>query len=84
MLRSMTNVILEGVSMSIVVRFQASNLKRSQYDTVRKALQESGNWPVPGCLFHVCFGDEGDLHVSEIWELPEQLGGVCRDDRATP
>ena len=59
--------------MSIVVRFPTSNLKRSQYDSVHKALEESGNWPAPGCLLHVCFGDEGDLHVSEVWESQEQL-----------
>ena len=59
--------------MSIVVRFPTSNLKRSQYDSVHNALNESGNWPAPGCLFHVCFGDEGDLLISEVWESREKF-----------
>ena len=25
-----------------------------------------------GCVAHVCFGTDGDLHVSEIWESREQ------------
>jgi len=59
--------------MSIVVRFPLANMTRKQYDQVHNALEQSGNWPAPGCLVHVCFGDEGNLRVSEIWESREQL-----------
>ena len=59
--------------MSIVVRFPPSNLTRDQYETVRNALQESGNWPADGIQVHVLFGDEGDLRVSEIWESREKF-----------
>jgi hypothetical protein len=59
--------------MSIVVRFATSNMTRSQYDTVHDILEQSGSWPPAGCLLHVCFGDENDLHVSEVWESSEQL-----------
>ena len=59
--------------MSVVVRFPTSNMTRSQYDSVHDALEQSGTWPVPGCLTHVCFGDEANLHVSEIWESREQF-----------
>ena len=59
--------------MSIVVRFPTSNMTRSQYDSVHDALEQSGNWPAPGCLIHVCFGDEANLHVSEVWESREQF-----------
>jgi len=59
--------------MSIVVRFNTSNLTRAQYDSVKGALEQSGAWPPAGCQVHVCFGDENDLHVSEIWESREQL-----------
>ena len=59
--------------MSIVVRFPLSNATRSQYDSIHDALEKSGDWPAPGCLLHVCFGDEADLHVSEVWESREQL-----------
>jgi hypothetical protein len=59
--------------MSIVVRFPTSNMTKQQYESVHDALDKSGNWPVPGCLVHVCFGDEQDLRVSEVWESREQL-----------
>jgi transposase len=34
---------------------------------------ESGNWPADGCRLHVCFGDENDLRVSEVWASREKL-----------
>jgi hypothetical protein len=60
--------------MSIVVRFPTVNMTRSQYDSVHDSLEQAGSWPSPGCLLHVCFGDEANLHVSEVWESREQLG----------
>ena len=59
--------------MSVVVRFPPSNVTREQYDTVRSALTESGNWPADGCQIHVVFGDESDIRVSEIWESREKF-----------
>ena len=59
--------------MSMVVRFPLSNVTKEQYDAVRSALQESGEWPPEGCLLHVCFGDTQDIRVSEVWESQEQL-----------
>ena len=59
--------------MSIVVRFPPSNVTKEQYDAVRNALEASGDWPPPGCRLHVCFGDERDIRVSEVWESQEQL-----------
>jgi hypothetical protein len=59
--------------MSIVVRFPTSNVTRQQYDEVRKALTDAGEWPPPGCRVHVCFGDDDDIRVSEIWDSQEQL-----------
>src|SRR5215207_8181825 len=60
-------------TMSIVVRFPPSNVTRQQYDSVRNALTESGDWPADGCQLHVLFGDENDLRVSEVWESREKL-----------
>ena len=59
--------------MRIVVRFPPSNVTKEQYDSVRNALTESGDWPPEGCRLHVCFGDEQDIRVSEVWESQEQL-----------
>ena len=55
------------------MRFPTSNVTKQQYDAVRSALQESGEWPPDGCQLHVCFGDEDDIRVSEIWDSPEKL-----------
>lgn len=59
--------------MSIVVRITPSNMTKQQYESVRSALTESGDWPAEGCQLHVCFGDENDLRVSEVWESREKL-----------
>ena len=60
--------------MSIVVRFQPTGLTREQYDESLVRLEEAGLWPNPdGMQLHVLFGDDGDLHVSEIWDSGEQL-----------
>ena len=59
--------------MSIVVRYPPSNVTRQQYDSVRSVLQQSGEWPADGCQLHVCFGDENDIRVSEVWESREKL-----------
>jgi hypothetical protein len=36
-------------------------------------MEESGAWPPDGLQMHVCFGSDGDLRVSEIWDSEEQL-----------
>ena len=59
--------------MSIVVRFPSSGMTRAQYDTVRNDLEGAGDWPADGCQVHVCFGEENDLRVSEIWESQEKF-----------
>lgn len=59
--------------MSVVVRFPDSNVTKQQYDSVRSALEDSGEWPPRGCRLHVRFGDEQDIRVSEVWESQEQL-----------
>jgi hypothetical protein len=63
----------EVLGMSIVVRYPPSNVTREQYDTVRNALTEAGEWPADGCQLHVLFGDSNDVRVSEIWESREKL-----------
>jgi quinol monooxygenase YgiN len=64
--------------MSIVVRFPPSHMTKQQYDSVRSALTESGDWPAEGCRLHVCFGDEDDIRVSEVWESREKLDAFGR------
>jgi hypothetical protein len=60
--------------MSIVVRFLPATLTADQYDeTVRRLEQDGGAWPPDGQDYHVCFGPEGNLRVSEIWDSREQF-----------
>ena len=60
--------------MSIVVRFNPASLTAEQYDESTRALEEAGiDFPPEGLDYHVCFGSEGKLRVSEIWDSREQL-----------
>jgi len=60
--------------MSIVVRFTPSGLGTAKYDeTIRRLEQDAGAWPPAGLDYHVCFGTDGSLRVSEIWDSEEDL-----------
>jgi hypothetical protein len=60
--------------MSIVVRLSPTNVTREKYDEVERRLESAGVWPQPaGLEFHVLFGSEGNLRVSEIWDSQEQF-----------
>jgi hypothetical protein len=60
--------------MSIVVRLSPTNVTRENYDEVASRLESAGVWPNPdGLEFHVLFGSEGTLRVSEIWDSREQF-----------
>ena len=59
--------------MSILIRFAPASLTAQQYDESVRRLDAEGNWPPEGLEYHVCFGSEGKLRVSEIWDSREQL-----------
>jgi len=59
--------------MSIVVRFNPTNVTREKYDDSLRRIKEAGEWPPDGMDYHVLFGSEGNLKVSEIWDSREQL-----------
>jgi hypothetical protein len=59
--------------MSVVVRFAPASLTAEQYDESVRRLEESGDFPPEGLDYHVCFGTDGNLRVSEIWDSREQL-----------
>ena len=59
--------------MSIVVRFAPASMTAEQYDETRRRLEESGDFPPEGMDYHICFGTDGTLRVSEIWDSREQL-----------
>ena len=59
--------------MSVVVRFKPTNLTTELYDESVRRIKAAGTFPPDGCDYHVCFGTEGSLLVTEIWDSREQL-----------
>jgi hypothetical protein len=60
--------------MSIVVRFNPTNVNREKYDESLRRLEQAGLWPNPaGLELHVAFGPEDNMRVSEIWASQEQM-----------
>jgi len=59
--------------MSVLIRFAPASLTAEQYDESVRRLEEAGDWPPDGLDYHVCFGSEGSLRVSEIWDSQLQL-----------
>ena len=60
--------------MSVVVRFKPTNLTNEKYDEALRKHETAGvAFPPDGMAYHVCFGSNGNLRVSEIWDSREQL-----------
>lgn len=59
--------------MSMLVRFSPQNLTVEKYQAVQSKLDEAGQWPPDGLEYHVCFGPEGSMRVSEIWSSDGQF-----------
>jgi hypothetical protein len=59
--------------MSVLIRFAPASLTAAQYDESIRKLEESGDFPPDGLDYHVCFGTDDNLRVSEIWDSQEQL-----------
>jgi len=59
--------------MSVLIRFAPATLTTAQYDESIRKLETAGDFPPDGLDYHVCFGEEGILRVSEIWDSREQL-----------
>ena len=58
--------------MSIVVRFNPTNVTKEKYDDSLRRIKDAGEWPPDGMDYHVLFGTDGNLRVSEIWDSREQ------------
>jgi hypothetical protein len=57
--------------MSIVVRFHPTGMSTQMYQEAVRRVEASGPFPPDGMDYHVCFGTDGDLRVSEIWDSRE-------------
>ena len=59
--------------MSIVVRFSPTNVTTEKYEETLRRLKEAGEFPPDGMEYHILFGPDENLRVSEIWDSREQL-----------
>ena len=59
--------------MSVLVRFTPTNVTKEKYEESLRRLKEAGEFPPEGMEFHVAFGPEDNMRVSEIWDSREQL-----------
>jgi hypothetical protein len=59
--------------MSVLIRFTPATLTAAQYEEAVRKLEEVGDFPPDGLDYHVCFGTDGNLRVSEVWDSQEQL-----------
>ena len=59
--------------MSVLIRFAPASLTAAQYEESVRKLKEAGDFPPEGMDYHCCFGTDGNLRVSEIWDSREQL-----------
>lgn len=59
--------------MSTLVRFVPKSVTTDQYDQIMRKLDDSGDWMPDGLDYHVAFGANGDVRVSEVWDSKEQF-----------
>ena len=59
--------------MSVLIRFSPPALTAEQYDTVVARLNEEGVFPAEGLDYEVCFGSQGNLKVSQVWDTKEHM-----------
>ena len=67
--------------MSVLIRFSPPSLTAEQYDSVVARLQRDGILPADGLDYEICFGTDGNLKVSQVWDSKEQMdafGGTKR------
>ena len=57
--------------MAIAVKFEDPPTTREKYDEARRHLEEAGDWPAPGLVFHAACGASEVEAVLEIWESSE-------------
>ena len=71
--------------MSIVVRFKPTSLSAATYDESTRQLEEAGVERRPeGLDYHVCFGPDGNLQVSEVWDSREHFAAFGERLRRMP
>jgi hypothetical protein len=64
--------------MSVMIRFSPPALQAAEYDTVVQRLWSSGVFPAEGLEHEICFGTDGNLSVSQVWDTQEQLDAFAQ------
>jgi len=60
--------------MAMLVRFAPAGAGTTEdYDETIRRLEEGGDFPPDGLDYHVCFLQDGNIRVSEIWDSREQF-----------
>jgi len=59
--------------MAISVRFAPKSMSATQYDECIKRLQQAGAGAPKGRLYHICYGNENELGVLDVWESSESF-----------
>lgn len=59
--------------MAFVARFTPKSMSTAQYDEVVKRLEAAGAGAPKGRLYHVAFGPQDALLVSDIWDTQENF-----------
>jgi hypothetical protein len=62
-------------TMAFVFTFdpQANGMSAAQYDDVIRKLEAAGAGKPAGRLYHVCYGEPNDLHVTDVWDSMENF-----------
>ena len=59
--------------MSLLVRYPSASLTKHQYDEAVRLIRDAGEFPPDGLEYHVCFGSNGRLEITEVWRSQEQF-----------
>ena len=59
--------------MAFVFKFTPKGFTAAKYDEVIRQLEGAGAGAPVGRLYHVCFGDNENLNVSDIWDSTENF-----------
>ena len=59
--------------MALLIRFSPPSLTAKQYDEVVGRLEAEGVFPAEGLEYEVCFGSDGNLKVSQVWDTREHM-----------
>ena len=77
--------------MPVVLRFAPAGMTLEKYRETLTRLEAAGAGSPAGRLYHVCFGDEGNVRISDIWDsmesfetFGEKLRPILEDLGVTP